>query len=89
MQKMIPLLESWHTDVSDVVVDEAKKMVIVRASYWMKIKGEAHVENDLIWWLCMDESGEKVKRGIEFLDAEATGRIAELMMKREHSGNQQ
>jgi hypothetical protein len=77
MQKMLPRLDSVHTYVSDVTVDEAKKTVVVRASYWMKVQGTEAVENDLIWWLWMDESGDKVKRSVELLDAEATRRIAE------------
>jgi hypothetical protein len=79
MRKMLPRLESVHTCVGDVAVDEANKMVVVRASYWMKVNGHEAVENDLIWWLWMDENGEKVKRSVELLDAEATKRIAENM----------
>ncbi|KAF2684404.1 hypothetical protein K458DRAFT_388877 [Lentithecium fluviatile CBS 122367] len=80
MQDMLTKLESWRTDIKNVVVDEVKRMVVVRASYWMKVKGAETVENDLVWWLWMDESGERVERSIEFVDAEAARRIEEVMM---------
>jgi hypothetical protein len=79
MRKMLPRLDSVHTYVSDVAVDEARRMVVVRASYWMKVKGNEAVENDLVWLLWMDESGNRVKSSVELLDAEATKRIAENM----------
>jgi hypothetical protein len=79
MQSMLPLLESWNTEVNDVVVDEAKEMVVVRASYWMKVRGQEEVENDLVWWLWMEGGGERVEKAVEFLDGEATRRIGEII----------
>ncbi|KAF2111084.1 hypothetical protein BDV96DRAFT_582497 [Lophiotrema nucula] len=79
---MLPKLESWDTDIRDVVVDEFAKRAIVRASYWMKPKGsEEPVENDIVWFLDMEEDGKRVKKSVEFVDAAATGRIMEIMMK--------
>ena len=76
---MLPLLESWRTDVSDILVDESRKMAIVRTSYWMKAKAADAIENDMLWWLWMDESGETVERSMEFVDVEATKKIAHLI----------
>lgn len=81
VSKMVPKLDSWEARISDVVVDETRRMCIVRASYFMKPYGaEKPVENDLIWWLWMEKGGEKVEKAMEFLDGAATGRIRELVM---------
>ncbi|KAF2637530.1 hypothetical protein P280DRAFT_472237 [Massarina eburnea CBS 473.64] len=73
------MLESWQSEVRDICVDEAKRMVVARAGFWMKVKGEEAVENDLVWWLWMDGEGRKVERSIEFLDGVATKKLKKLM----------
>ena len=65
LNKMCPFLESWDTNITDVMVDEQQKRVVLRASYYMLVKGaEAPVENDLVWFLTMDEEGRKVKKSM-------------------------
>lgn len=84
LNTMLPQLESWDTYITDVVVDEARKMCVVRASYYMKAKGAEEdevVENDLVWWLWMSEDGTKVKRSMEFVDGVASARLGEMMMR--------
>ncbi|KAJ4291707.1 hypothetical protein N0V90_009602 [Kalmusia sp. IMI 367209] len=81
LNAMLPSLDTWDTYITDIVVDETRKMCIVRASYFMKPVGVTDaVENDLVWWLWMDEGGEKVEKAMEFVDGLATGRIRELIM---------
>jgi hypothetical protein len=82
MKRMTPSLESWETDVTDVMVDEARRRVIVRASYWIEPKGVEKMENDLIWFLdLVEEDGEwKVSNSVEFIDGIATAKLMELMM---------
>ncbi|OAG01426.1 uncharacterized protein CC84DRAFT_1220934 [Paraphaeosphaeria sporulosa] len=81
LNKMVPKMDTWEARITDIVVDETRRMCIVRASYFMKPFGaEKPVENDLIWWLWMEEGGEKVYKALEFLDGAATGRIGELIM---------
>jgi hypothetical protein len=85
LKVMTPKLESWDADVTDVMVDEARMKVVVRASYWMQPKGvgkEARVENDIVWFLDLveEEGGVKVKKSVEFVDGVAAGRLRELMM---------
>ena len=36
------------------------------------------VENDIVWFLEMDESGTKVRRAKEFMDSAAPKRLKEL-----------
>ncbi|KAF1960617.1 hypothetical protein CC80DRAFT_589999 [Byssothecium circinans] len=78
---MTARLESWKHEVRDICVDEVKRMVVVRASYFMKVRGEEAevVENDLVWWLWMDGEGGRVSRSVEVLDAVASGRLSDLM----------
>jgi ketosteroid isomerase-like protein len=80
LQSMLPHLESWDNEVTDVTVDEARRRVVLRVSFWMKVQGEESVENDLVWAVEVDEVG-KVRRSEEFVDAVAAGRLKELMMK--------
>lgn len=82
VKKMTPNFDSWETDVTDVMVDEARKRVIVRASYWMQPKGAEKVENDLIWFLDLVEvdGGWKVSNAVEFIDGIATKRLMDLIM---------
>lgn len=81
VKKMLLNLYAWEMHIGDIVVDETKRMCIVRASYFMKPHGADNpVENDLIWWLWMEEGGEKVEKAMEFLDGAATGKIGELIM---------
>ena len=77
---MLPRLESWDNKVTDIVVDEMKRTVVVRASYYMQAKGvQEKVENDLMWMLKMNEDGKKIVKSTEFLDGSAMERLAELM----------
>ncbi|KAL1592278.1 hypothetical protein SLS60_011355 [Paraconiothyrium brasiliense] len=79
--KMMSKLETWDMRISDIVVDETRKMCVVRVSYFMKPYGaEQPVENDLIWWLWIEEGGKRVMKAVEFVDGVATGRIGELLM---------
>ena len=87
---MMPMLHSWQAKVTDCVVDEAQLRVVLRGSYYMRVKGKdgevQEVENDLVWWITMvrDEDADKnkecfkVARGIEFVDAAASKKLKEL-----------
>ena len=83
LEAMLPNLESWDTTVTDVVVDEVRRKVMLRLSMRMRVKGKGkvearEVENDLLWALEMDKEG-KIRRSTEFIDAVAAGRIKEIM----------
>ncbi|KZM28243.1 hypothetical protein ST47_g634 [Ascochyta rabiei] len=90
---MVPLLEGWEVEVTGCVVDEVGERVVVRASYYMRVRGAREtVENEVVWWLELEESlpgsaigkeevggGWRVTRSTEMVDAGAAGRIRELM----------
>lgn len=95
LEGMIPNLDRWDIEVKGIVVDEVGASVVVRASYWMQVKGGTErVENDVVWWLEMEEEsregavgekreggvgGWKVRKSTEMVDMGAAGRIRELM----------
>ena len=90
LEGMIPSLERWDIEVKGIVVDEVGASVVVRASYGMQVKGGSEsVENDVVWWLEMEDElrggggggGWKVRKSTEMVDMGAAGRIRELMMK--------
>ncbi|KAL1800058.1 hypothetical protein ACET3X_000400 [Alternaria dauci] len=86
LQLMLPKLESWKADVTDVIVDPVTMKVMLRISFRMLAKGAKEadtVENDLLWELEMEEVGEgkvKIKRSVEFVDGAAAGKLREVMM---------
>lgn len=94
--RMIANLEAWHVEVRGCVVDEVGESVVLRASYRVQVKGaEEVVENDVVWWLELEEGGSgseigegnhgdggwKVRKSTEMVDAGAVGRIRELIVR--------
>ena len=83
---MLPRLESWKSNVTDIIVDPVKMKVVLRISFMMQAKGateEQIVENDLLWMMEMEEmsSGKVgIKKSMEFLDGAAAGKLREIMM---------
>ncbi|KAF2824354.1 hypothetical protein CC86DRAFT_371706 [Ophiobolus disseminans] len=82
LEAMLPNLVSWETTVTNVIVDEVKRQVVLRVSFYMVPKEtEEGVENDLLWVLEMARDGEKwkIRRSKEFIDVAAAGRLKEIM----------
>jgi hypothetical protein len=85
LQSISPRLESWKAEVTDVLIDEMKRKVVLRISFLMLPKGaEEEVENDLLWVLDMERGGNgeevKIRGSREFVDGVAAGRLREIMM---------
>ncbi|KAI4680998.1 uncharacterized protein J4E88_005503 [Alternaria novae-zelandiae] len=86
LRSMLPRLESWKSNVTDVIVDPVKMKVILRISFMMQAKGATEgqiVENDLLWMMEMEEMGDGkvgIKKSMEFLDGAAAGKLREIMM---------
>lgn len=81
LSSMAPMLETWKIDVSDVCVDKERKSAVVRADYYMYAKGDADaVRNEILFWVYMNEEGEKVVRSTEFIDPTAAGALKAKMM---------
>jgi len=86
LRSMLPRLESWKSNVTDVIVDPVKMKVVLRISFMMQAKGATEgqiVENDLLWMMEMEEIGSGkvgIKKSMEFLDGAAAGKLREIMM---------
>ena len=79
LNEAVPLFEVVKGQVADTYVDESKKSVVVRSSIFLTPKGSNEVvENDIAWFLVMDELGKKVRKAMEFMDSAAPVRLEEL-----------
>ena len=82
LETMAPNLKSVETRVPDVLVDEERRSASVRSYFYMTPEGgDETIENDIMWLLEMDETGERVKGAIEFIDAVAAKSIGELVQQ--------
>lgn len=69
LSSMAPNLQTWDIDVADVNVDLDKKSAVLRAMFHMQAKNDPEVvQNEILFWCQMDDSGEKVVRSTEFVD---------------------
>lgn len=81
LSKTAPMLETWTIDVADTNVDVEQKSVVVRADFYMQAKDDADaVHNEILFWVYMDESGERVVKSTEFIDPIAAGALRAKMM---------
>ncbi|KAK4560841.1 hypothetical protein LTR86_005421 [Recurvomyces mirabilis] len=81
MGKLSGKMKTWTITPNETLVDVEKKMVVVRADFTIIMPGHEHeaVVNDIVWYVTMDESGEKVVDSKEFIDPMAGKAIAEQM----------
>jgi hypothetical protein len=71
-------LQTWHLEPCDIAIDVRKRTATVRVEARMKAPGADEVLNEVVYWIVMDESGEKVVSLTEYLDPMAT---KELMLR--------
>lgn len=76
---MASSLQTWSIDVTNTSVDVEKRTVVLRTDFHMVPKGGEEVLNDIIFWMVMDESGEKILRYTEFVDPVASAELAKRM----------
>ncbi len=82
LETMAPNLRSVETRVPDILVDEVRHSASVRSFFYMTPEGaDETIENDIMWLLKMDETGDKVASAIEFIDAVAAKSIGELVQQ--------
>lgn len=80
-------LETVGSKVHDVIVDESRRAAMVRMSFFITARGaEETVENDMVWFLEMDETGDRIEKSVEYMDGEASKRLGELIKKGEPGG---
>ena len=76
---MAAKLQTYSIDITDISVDVEKRRVVLRADFHMVPKGGEEVLNDIIFWMTMDESGEKIVKYTEFVDPVASAELAKRM----------
>jgi len=73
---MAPKLSTWRIEVTQLCVDVEQRSAVLRGDFFMFAKGQSeHVLNDILFWIVMDEAGEKVRSAMEFVDAAASGEL--------------
>lgn len=82
LKSMSPTFETWRIDLADVNVDVEKRSAVVRAVFHMQAKNDPEVvQNEILFWCQMDESGEKVVRSTEFVDPTALQALGPKLKK--------
>ena len=72
LKSMSPAFQTWSIDVADVNVDTKKRSAVVRAVFHMQAKNDPEViQNEILFWCQMNESGEKIVQSTEFVDPAA------------------
>lgn len=79
MSGMATMLQTWSIHITDTCVDAEKRSAVVRADFHMTPKGGETVVNDIVFWMGMDERGEKVVRLTEFVDPVASRELGVRM----------
>ena len=79
MGKMAGGMQTWEIVVTDTCVDVGKKSAVLRADFNMTIPGHQPVNNDILWWLRMDDGGAKVVEACEYIDPVASEEIMNQM----------
>jgi hypothetical protein len=68
-------MEILRIEVQGFSVHEGARRVAVRAGFYMKPKGSEEILNELVFWLQMDEGGEKVVEATGFFEPAASEEI--------------
>ena len=76
MSAMAKGLQTWHIDITDTAVDVEKRTVILKTEFHMVPKRGEEVLNEILFWVVMDEGGEKVAHYTEFIDPAAGMELA-------------
>ena len=84
LQGMAKSLQTWSINITQTCVDVQNKTVVLRADFHMVPKGGEEVLNDILFWIVMNEAGDKVVKVTEFIDPVASAELAKRM--KGHSG---
>ncbi|KAK0337202.1 hypothetical protein LTR91_004292 [Friedmanniomyces endolithicus] len=85
MNRLAGKMQTWYIEITETCVDVEKKSAALKADFHMTIAGHEPVLNEIVWWLKMDGSGEKVVDSCEYIDPVASSHMIEQMK----GGNQQ
>ncbi|KAK5130906.1 hypothetical protein LTR08_001569 [Meristemomyces frigidus] len=77
--KMCSNLQTWEIVPTSICVDVEKRSAVLRADFFMTAPNQDALLNDIVFWITMDEAGEKATGAKEFIDAVASAELAERM----------
>ena len=72
-------LQTWSIDIISTAVDVETRTVVFRTEFHMVPKGGNKVLNEILFWMEINETGEKVARYTEFVDPVASMELARRM----------
>lgn len=76
---MTSSLQTWEIIPTSTCVDIKQRTVVLRADFFMVAPHQEPLLNDIVFWITMDESCEKVVDAKEFIDPVASAELAERM----------
>src|ERR1700753_2626824 len=76
---MASRMQTYSLEIVNTCVDVEKRTVILRVEFHMVPKGGEEVLNDIVFWMTMNETGDKILRYTEFVDAAAGAELAKRM----------
>jgi hypothetical protein len=76
---MASSLQTWSIDIVATAVDVENRTVVFRTEFHMVPKVGEGVLNEILFWIHIDEKGEKVARYTEFVDPVASLELAKRM----------
>lgn len=79
LSSMATSLQTWSIDIINTAVDVERRTVVFRTEFHMVPKGGEEVLNEILFWITMDESGDKVVHYTEFVDPVASMELAKRM----------
>ncbi|KAK0256423.1 hypothetical protein LTS09_008538 [Friedmanniomyces endolithicus] len=79
MNRLAGKMQTWNIEITETCVDVEKKSAVLKADFYMAIAGHEPVLNEIVWWLKMDGSGEKVVDSCEYIDPVASSHMIEQM----------
>ncbi|KAK3661637.1 hypothetical protein LTR56_000125 [Elasticomyces elasticus] len=80
MAKLAGKMKTWEIEVTETCVDVGKRTAALKTDFSMTIGGHDPVMNEIVWWVTMDASGEKVVESCEYIDPVAADQMKEQMM---------
>jgi len=69
-------LKTWSVTARNTCVDVNTYSAVLRADFYMTVPGNEPLLNETVFWIIMDEAGEKVVNACEFVDAAASAELS-------------
>lgn len=76
------VVDKMTSTVHEILVDEVKRSATLCMSFFLHVRGRPQpIEQDMIWLIDTDETGERITRTVEYVDAVAAGSLADAFAR--------